>query len=68
MIQHAETFGPAYGHRSWIPGYGSSLRYYPRMGVVIASQINTNIGIIDVDAAMISQFEMQLATAMFGQA
>jgi len=37
------------------------------MGVAMAFQINTDIGIIEVDAPMVSTFETQLAAAVFGQ-
>lgn len=41
------TLGPWYSHGGWIPGYSSSMRYYPELRVAIAFQINTDIGIVD---------------------
>jgi D-alanyl-D-alanine carboxypeptidase len=46
-IYRTGLFGPVYGHGGLIPGYSSSLRYYPNHGVTIAFQINTAIGIVD---------------------
>jgi D-alanyl-D-alanine carboxypeptidase len=54
-------FGPVYGHAGWIPGYTSSLRHYPEIGVTIAFQINTDIGIIDSDAGVLRIIEERLA-------
>lgn len=54
-------FGPTYGHGGWIPGYSSSLRYYPDYGVAIAFQINTDIGIVDDSTPVIEQMESRLA-------
>lgn len=42
-IYKTGPFGPVYGHSGWIPGYSSSLRYYPDHGIAIAFQINTDI-------------------------
>jgi len=44
-IHRGGRFGAVYGHGGWIPGYTSSLRYYAEHDVVIAFQINTDIGI-----------------------
>lgn len=57
-------FGPVYGHAGWIPGYTSSLRHYPEIGVTVAFQINTDIGIIDSDAAVLRIIEERLARAI----
>lgn len=35
---------PAYGHDGYIPGYRSSMRYYPAPKVAIALQVNTEDG------------------------
>lgn len=53
--------GPTYGHGGWIPGYCSSLRYYPRYGVAIAFQINTDIGSFDDSTQVIEEMEIRLA-------
>ncbi|MFO7963703.1 MAG: serine hydrolase domain-containing protein [Desulfobacterales bacterium] len=54
------SFGPVYGHAGWIPGYVSSLRHYPKYGVTIAFQINTDIGIIDSDDNVLKSIENRL--------
>ncbi len=53
--------GPTYGHGGWIPGYSSSLRYYPHYGIAIAFQINTDIGIVDHSTPVIEDMENRLA-------
>lgn len=60
-IYRSGTFGPVYGHGGWIPGYCSSLRYYPDHGVTIAFQINTDVGIVDDTTAVVSEMEERLA-------
>jgi D-alanyl-D-alanine carboxypeptidase len=54
-------FGPVYGHGGWIPGYCSSLRYYPEHGVTVAFQINTDIGIADDSTPLMNEMESRLA-------
>jgi D-alanyl-D-alanine carboxypeptidase len=54
-------FGPVYGHGGWIPGYCSSLRYYPEHNIAIAFQINSDIGIMDSDVRVTQIIEEQLA-------
>jgi D-alanyl-D-alanine carboxypeptidase len=41
----AEGLPPGYGHDGYIPGYRSSLRYYPAAGVAIGLQVNTEDGV-----------------------
>ncbi len=41
-IRRSGPFGPVLGHAGYIPGYLSSLRYYPRSGVAVALQLNTD--------------------------
>jgi D-alanyl-D-alanine carboxypeptidase len=53
-------FGPVYGHAGWIPGYVSSLRHYPKYGITIAFQINTDIGIVDSDEDVLTTIENRL--------
>lgn len=38
-----------YGHDGYIPGYQSSMRYYPEPGVAIALQVNTEDGVWEVE-------------------
>ncbi|MCB2230321.1 beta-lactamase family protein [bacterium] len=54
-------FGPTYGHGGWIPGYISSLRYYPEYDICIAFQINTDIGIVDHSEPVVEDMEERLA-------
>jgi D-alanyl-D-alanine carboxypeptidase len=60
-IYRSGPFGPAYGHGGWVPGYSSSLRYYPDHGVTIAFQINTDIGIVDDAMPVVREMEARLA-------
>jgi len=59
-IHTGGPFGPTYGHGGWIPGYTSSLRYYPDLGIAIAFQINTDIGIVDGSTTLTQDMEQQL--------
>jgi D-alanyl-D-alanine carboxypeptidase len=43
----AEGLPLGYGHDGYIPGYRSSLRYYPAAGIAIALQVNTEDGFWD---------------------
>lgn len=60
-IYRTSPFGPVYGHGGWIPGYSSSLRYYPDYAVAIAFQINTDIGIVDDTTPVMQDLERRLA-------
>ena len=53
-------YGPSYGHGGWIPGYSSSLRYYPDLGVGVAFQINTDVGIVDGSTRLAEDMETRL--------
>ena len=46
-IRDEGPIGAWYSHSGWIPGYVSSMRYYPDYRAAIAFQINTDIGIVD---------------------
>lgn len=59
-IYRTGSFGPVYGHGGWIPGYSSSLRYYPDFGVAIAFQINTDIGIMEGAVSVVPEMEKGL--------
>lgn len=41
-INQSGPISPAYGHGGWIPGYSSSLRYFPGSGITIAFQVNSD--------------------------
>ncbi len=60
-VYETGPFGPVYGHGGWIPGYCSSLRYYPDYGITIAFQINTDDGIMDTSPPVITDMETALA-------
>ena len=60
-IYRTGRFGKVYGHGGWIPGYCSSLRYYPDYGISVAFQINTDIGIVDDSTPVIREMEARLA-------
>ena len=54
-------YGPVYGHGGWIPGYCSSLRYYPEYGISIAFQINSDVGLMNDLNPVIHNIESYLA-------
>lgn len=60
-IRATSDWGPVYGHRGWIPGYVSSLQYYPGHDIAIAFQTNTDIRIIDSNRPAILEIEERLA-------
>lgn len=60
-IDRSGPFGPVYGHGGWIPGYCSSLRFYPDHGITVAFQINTDIGIVDDTKPVMYEMETRLA-------
>ncbi|MBC2709949.1 MAG: beta-lactamase family protein [Desulfosarcina sp.] len=60
-IYRKGAYGPIYGHGGWIPGYCSSLRYYPDHGIAIAFQINTDIGIVNDRTPVMHEMEARLA-------
>lgn len=43
-IYAATPLGPKYGHGGSIPGYASSMRYYPAHRFAVAFQVNTDAG------------------------
>lgn len=57
-IRATSDWGPVYGHRGWIPGYVSSLQYYPGQDIAIAFQTNTDI---DISRPAILEIEERLA-------
>ena len=52
------------GHKGWIPGYVSSLRYYTNHRTAIAFQINTDSGFIGQKRDVLSTIEKRLANAL----
>ena len=53
--------GPVLGHGGWIPGFVSSLRHYADVGVTVAFQINTDVGIADDTTDLVPALEAALA-------
>lgn len=41
-IRRSGPLGASWGHAGSIPGYVSSMRYYPGMGIAVAFQVNTD--------------------------
>jgi D-alanyl-D-alanine carboxypeptidase len=66
-ILQESNWGPRYGHRGWIPGYVSSLQYYPGYDTAIAFQANTDRGFIDAKEPVMRMFEERLAAVTFGE-
>lgn len=67
-IRLNSPWGPVYGHRGWISGYVSSVKYYPEIDTAIAFQTNTDIGIIDTDAPIILHIEDEIASTILDTA
>jgi D-alanyl-D-alanine carboxypeptidase len=63
-IHKRGPIGPWYSHGGWIPGYSSSLRYYPEQRVAIAFQINTDIGIVDDSTTLYEEMAARLEQAI----
>ncbi len=63
-IYRGGDFGDTYGHGGWIPGYCSSLRYYPDHGIAVAFQVNTDIGITDSEEPVLENIEKALITSI----
>ena len=61
-IYSTGPLGPTYGHGGWIPGYSSSMRYYPKYKIAVAFQVNTDRGIVETHHVPVSQ-EMELRLA-----
>ncbi len=59
-IHKTGPIGAWYSHGGWIPGYSSSLRYYPEHRVAIAFQINTDIGIVDDSTSLYEEMAARL--------
>ncbi len=64
VIEKNGPFGIRYGHLGFIPGYTSSMRYYPQYGVAIAFQINTDWSTSDQRNEIMSKIEERLTQAI----
>ena len=45
VILRDSRHGPVQGHGGWFPGYVTSMGYYPELGLSLAVQVNSDIGI-----------------------
>ncbi|WP_064664324.1 serine hydrolase [Pseudoalteromonas sp. MQS005] len=61
VIYQDKVLGKIYGHRGWIPGYTSSLKYYNNYGFTIAIQINTDTARLDDGSDAILLLESALS-------
>lgn len=59
-VSYDGELGAQYGHAGWVPGYVSSLRYYPDKDVSIAFQTNTDIPFAK-DPELLKKLENDLA-------
>lgn len=66
-IHKQGPFGASYGYGGWIPGYCSSLRYYPEHEVAVPFQINTDIEITDDSTPVIKTMEIRLAKVVINR-
>ncbi len=66
VIEPTEQYGEVRGHRGWIPGYVSSLRYYPDYDIAIAIQINSDIGMMGQEGSFIG-VEAEIAAAILNR-
>jgi len=64
-IRQGGEFGPIYGHSGWIPGYVSSLRYFPEEGVAIAIQVNSDVGMRG-EGGVFARIEGGITAAILG--
>jgi len=66
-IDRTGAFGEMRGHGGWIPGYVSSLRYYPAQDVAIAIQINSDVGMLG-DGGAFDGIERAITSAILSRA
>jgi D-alanyl-D-alanine carboxypeptidase len=62
-IHEKGPHGQDLGHGGWIPGYCSSLRYYPSHRVAVAFMVNTDVGVAEHAAPYLEEMERRLAIA-----
>ncbi len=65
-VSSHEKLGTVYGHAGWIPGYISSLRYYPDVGITVAFQINSDVEITDTPD-ILNRIETRLINTLLGK-
>lgn len=64
VIKQNGKSGTTYGHSGWVPGYVSSFRYYERLGLTIAVQINTDDMLKSVEDNFFLEIEERLHGAI----
>lgn len=65
-IRDSGPIGAWYSHSGWIPGYSSSMRYYPAHRAAIAFQINTDVGIVDNSTDLYEEMAARLEQVVAG--
>jgi D-alanyl-D-alanine carboxypeptidase len=65
VISKKDPKSPIYGHWGIIPGYTSSMRYFPKNKTSYAFQINTDIGVSDHSTNLIIDTENRLDALLF---
>jgi D-alanyl-D-alanine carboxypeptidase len=63
FIQEDTPLGLTYGHSGWIPGYRSSVQYYPEHDIAVAFQINTDFGFEGNPAEVFDDIKWRLANS-----
>ncbi|QJY41085.1 hypothetical protein HND97_11435 [Vibrio cholerae] len=66
-IYQDRLYGDIYGHRGWLPGYTSGLRYYKDFGVSIVLQINTDEIDLSNGDDVLTRLESMLADFAFNK-
>jgi len=70
-IREAGPLGKSLGHGGGIPGYSSSMRYYPDHRVSVAFQVNVDGGMAGGDSLVeedfLEEMEQRLASVATGQ-
>ncbi len=61
VISEKDPLGLSFGHMGVIPGYTSSIRYYPKYHVAFAFQVNTDVGVYNRSTELFSEMERGLA-------
>lgn len=67
VISKKDPLGLVYGHMGVIPGYTSSMRYFPEHRIACAFQVNTDVGVWDRSTQMVSDMERRLAKIVINE-
>jgi D-alanyl-D-alanine carboxypeptidase len=63
-IEASSRYGKSLHHFGWIPGYVSSLRYFPDIDLTLAIQVNTDVDMIGPEGSF-SNIEKQIIHDLF---